>query len=77
MVAVVSSHRSAERRRSSTPASSPLTSNTWAYATPSTGLRWQVLEQKGQGIVNRFGIKDVVVVKDQDDMVWEGGDVVE
>jgi len=27
-----------------------------------------VLEQKGEGIVNRFGIDIVVVVKDEDEM---------
>ena len=37
--AVVSSHRSASRSRSSTPSRSPLDSNTWAYATLSTGLQ--------------------------------------
>ena len=35
---VVSSHRSASRRRSSTPSSSPLLSNIRAYSTLSTGL---------------------------------------
>ena len=40
-------------------------------------LGWQVLEQKGEGIVNRFGINHVVVVKDEDELVREGGDVIE
>jgi hypothetical protein len=37
----------------------------------------QMLEQKGEGFVNRFGIKNVVVVKDEDEMVRDGGDLVE
>ena len=36
-------------------------------------LRWQMLEQKGEGLVNRFGINHVVVVKDEDELVREGG----
>ena len=34
----MSSHHSASRRRSSTPSTSPPSSNTWAYATLRTGL---------------------------------------
>ena len=37
----------------------------------------QVLEQKGEGIVNRFGINHVVVVKDEDEIVRDGGDFIE
>jgi hypothetical protein len=37
----------------------------------------QVLEQKGDGLVDRLGIKNMVVVKDEDELVGEGGDVVE
>jgi hypothetical protein len=37
----------------------------------------QVLDQKGEGIVNRFGIDDVVVVQDEDEIVRDGGDLVE
>ncbi len=40
-------------------------------------LWWQVLKQEGQGIVDRFGINDVVVVKDEDEILGEGGDLVE
>ena len=40
-------------------------------------LWWQVLEQKGEGIVNRFGINDVVVVEDEDEIVRDGGDFIE
>ena len=29
---------------------------------------WQVLEEKGEGIVNRFGIQYVVIVKNQGEM---------
>ena len=37
----------------------------------------QVLEQKGEGLVNRFGINNVVVVKDEDEIVRDGGDFIE
>ena len=37
----------------------------------------QVLEQKGEGIVNRFGINHVVVVQDEDEIVRDGGDFIE
>ena len=40
-------------------------------------LRRQVLEQKGEGIVNRFGINHMVVVKNQDKIVRDGGDFIE
>ena len=39
--------------------------------------RRQVLKQKGHGTVNRFGIKNVVVVKDKDETFREGGDLVD
>jgi len=32
-------------------------------------LRRLVFEQKGQGLVNRLGIKDVVVVQDEDEVI--------
>ena len=32
-------------------------------------LRWQVFEQKGESMVNRFGLKHVVVVQDEDELV--------
>ena len=37
----------------------------------------QMLEQKGQGCVNWFGINHVVVIQDEDEMVWDGGDFIE
>jgi len=40
-------------------------------------LGWQVLEQKGEGMVNRFGINHVVVVKNEDEIVRDGGDFIE
>ena len=40
-------------------------------------LRRQVLEQKGEGMVNRFGINHVVVVQDEDEIVRDGGDFIE
>ena len=40
-------------------------------------LGWQVLEQKGEGLVNRFGINQVVVVQDEDEIVRDGGDFIE
>src|SRR5688572_33468806 len=38
---------------------------------------WQVLEQKAEGIVNRSGIDNVVVIEDQNEIVLDGGDLVE
>ena len=40
-------------------------------------LRRQVLEQKGEGLVNRVGVYHVVVVKDEDESVRDGGDFIE
>ena len=40
-------------------------------------LRRQVLEQKGDGMVNRFGIDFVVIVQDEHEIVREGGDFIE
>ena len=37
----------------------------------------QVLEQKGEGFVNRFGIYHVVIVQYKDEIVRDGGDLVE
>ena len=37
----------------------------------------QVLDQEGQGIVDRPGVEDVVVVEDEHDIARDGGDVVE
>jgi hypothetical protein len=39
--------------------------------------RRQVLEQKGEGIVNRFGINDVIVIKDEENAVRDSGDFIE
>src|SRR5450756_2378694 len=38
---------------------------------------WQVLEEKGEGIVNRFGINRMVVIKDEDEIVRDSGDFIE
>ena len=40
-------------------------------------LRRQVLDEEGQGLVNRFGIDQVVVVKDENEIVGDGGNFVE
>src|SRR5207245_3304690 len=40
-------------------------------------LWWQMIEQKGEGLVNRFGLKHVVVVKDEDELVGNGDQVIE
>ena len=40
-------------------------------------LRRQVLDEIGEGHVNRFGINHVVVVKDEDEIVRERGDLIE
>ena len=37
----------------------------------------QMLEQKGEGLVNRFGINHVIVIQDEDEMVRDGGDFIE
>src|SRR5512135_1177647 len=37
----------------------------------------QVLDQKGEGLVNRSSIDYVVVVKHKDEVVREGGDLIE
>ena len=37
----------------------------------------QVLEQKGESLVNRFGINQVVVVKNESELIREGGDFIE
>ena len=37
----------------------------------------QVLEQKGEGFVNRFGIDHMIVVQDKDEIVRDGGDFIE
>jgi hypothetical protein len=39
--------------------------------------RRQVLEQEGEGIVDRSGIDNVVVVEDEDEIVRDGVDLVE
>ena len=40
--------------------------------------RWrQVREQEGEGVVDRFGIDHMVVVEDKDEIVRQGGDLVE
>src|ERR671915_1319014 len=38
---------------------------------------WQMLDQKGEGIVNRSGINNVVVIEDENEIVREGGDFIE
>ena len=40
-------------------------------------LRRQMLDQKGEGVVNRPGLNQVVVVKDEDEAFGEGGDLVD
>ncbi len=37
----------------------------------------QVLEQKGEGLVNRFGINHMVIIQHQDEVVRNGGDFIE
>src|SRR4030042_5701513 len=37
----------------------------------------QMLKQKCEGFVNRFGIKHMVVVQDKDEMVRDGSDFIE
>ncbi len=40
-------------------------------------LWWQVLEQEGEGFADWLGINHVVVVKDEGNIVWDGGELVE
>jgi hypothetical protein len=40
-------------------------------------LWWQMLEQEGNGRLDRTGINDVVVVEDQDETVRDISDVIE
>ena len=37
----------------------------------------QVLEQKGEGVVYWFGINNVIVIKDEDEIVRDGGDFID
>jgi hypothetical protein len=39
-------------------------------------LWWQVLEQKGEGVVDGLGFDQVVVIEDEDNPIGEGGDLV-
>ena len=39
-------------------------------------LRWLVLEKKGEGVVDWFGINYVVIVKDEDEILEEGSDLI-
>ncbi|HEV2655217.1 MAG TPA: hypothetical protein VGT82_09660 [Ktedonobacteraceae bacterium] len=36
----------------------------------------QVLDEIGEGLVNRFGLKHVVVVQDKDELVGDGGNLI-
>src|SRR5579884_494967 len=51
----------------------------WIFASGNDQVHmwWQMLDEKGEGLVNRFGIKHVVVVKDEDELVFDGGQVIE
>lgn len=40
-------------------------------------LRGQGFEQEGEDLVNLLGINDVVVVEDEDDLIGEGGNLVD
>jgi hypothetical protein len=37
----------------------------------------QMLEQEGEGFVNRLGINHMLVVQDEDEVIRDGGDVIE
>ena len=39
-------------------------------------LRGQVLDQKGESIVNGFGINHMVIIKDEDEIVRDGCDFI-
>jgi len=38
---------------------------------------WQVLEHKAEGFVNRTAIDNVVVIEDENEIVWDGVNFVE
>ena len=40
-------------------------------------MHWHVREQKRDGGVDRFGIDDVVVVEENDEIVRDGRDVIQ
>ena len=40
-------------------------------------LRRQVIDQKGESIIHWFGINNVIVVKDKDEVVGDGGDFID
>ena len=40
-------------------------------------LRRQVLEQKGEGLVNRFGINHMVIVQDKNEIIRDGNDFIQ
>ncbi len=65
--------RSAARSSVSWPRARSRAKGSWWILTGGDSqmhLRWQVLEQKGEGFVNRFGIDHVVVVQNEDEMIW-------
>ena len=37
----------------------------------------RVLDQKSEGIVNRFGINHVIVIEDKDEIVRDGGNFID
>ena len=48
-----------------------------AQAKLAAELGWQVLDQKGEGAIDRLGVDQVVVVEDEDERLGDGADVVE
>ena len=36
-----------------------------------------MLEQEGENVVDQFGVDHVVVVQDEDEITWEGGNFIE
>ena len=40
-------------------------------------LPGQVLKQESEGLVNRFGFNRVVIIQDKDEMVRDGGNIIE
>ena len=40
-------------------------------------LGWQVLDQKGQGIVNWLGINHMVVIQDEDEIALDDSNFIE
>jgi hypothetical protein len=62
-----------------TPAAQPRQGQLWILTGGNNQphLWWQVLEHKSEGAINRFGIDNVVVIDDQDEIIHCRRDFIE